>query len=160
MNRTLIPLSFIFATLAAISVQNLGAHCQVPCGIFSDQLRFESMLEDQTTIAKAGVEITKFSDEAQSGVTPLMANQVARWVATKEDHAEKIQETIAAYFMAQRIKSDGEDYGKKLMAAHAVMTAAMKAKQDPAEEVAEALKTAIFDFYRAYEGKEPDFHEH
>ena len=160
MKQTILTIPFLTLLVCAFSTLDARAHCQVPCGIYGDQLRFESMLEDQTTIAKAGVEITKFSDDAQSGVTPLMANQVARWVATKEDHAQRIQDTIAAYFMAQRLKADGENYGEKLMAAHGVMTAAMKAKQDPSGEVAEALKTAIFDFYRAYEGKEPDFHKH
>jgi len=160
MKQSILSITLLAAILGAFTAHNANAHCQVPCGIFSDQLRFEAMLEEQITIAKAGVEITKFSGEAESGVTPLMANQVARWVTTKEEHAQKIQDTIAAYFMAQRIKADGEGYGEKLMAAHAVMTAAMKAKQDPSAEVAEMLKTAILDFYRAYEGKEPDFHKH
>jgi hypothetical protein len=40
------------------------------------------------------------------------------------------------------------------------MRAAMKAKQDPSDEVAEAVKTAILDLYRAYEGKEPNFAKH
>ena len=61
--------------------------------------------------------------------------------------------------MTQRIKSsDKEGYVKKLTAAHAVMTAAMKTKQDANPETATALKAAILDFYRAYEGKEPQTH--
>lgn len=131
-----------------------GAHCQVPCGIFADQQRFEALLEDHTTITKAAAEIARLSGEAASA---LNANQLARWVVTKEQHAQKIQDTIAAYFMAQRIKGDAENYPAKLQAAHKVMTAAMKTKQDPSAEVAAALKTAILDFYRAYEGKEPHF---
>lgn len=151
------PLKSLAAVLALALVQlptDAGAHCQVPCGIFSDQQRFEAMLEDQATITKADAEIARISGEA---VSALNANQAARWVMTKEQHAQKIQDTIAAYFMAQRIKADAENYAAKLQAAHKVMTAAMKAKQDPSGEVAEALKTAILDFYRAYEGKEPDF---
>ena len=82
-------------------------------------------------------------------------------MATKEDHATKIQNTIAAYFMAQRIKPDSENYGKTLMAAHAVMVAAMKCKQSADPATAKVLEKAIFDLYRAYEGKEPAFdHEH
>ncbi len=157
------PISSTFAALAMIGLTlfqlptDASAHCQVPCGIYGDQLRFEAMLEDQTTIAKAGAEIARISGEATS---PLNANQLARWVVTKEEHAQKIQDTIAAYFMAQRIKADAENYAAKLQAAHKVMTAAMKAKQDPSAEVADALKAAILDFYRAYEGKEPAFDNH
>lgn len=151
----------VLATAVLLPTRHADAHCQVPCGIFHDQLRFEAMLEDQVTIAKAGAEIAKYADETRSGVTALLVNQATRWVATKEEHAQRIQDTIASYFMEQRIKPDAEDYEKKLVAAHAVMRAAMKAKQDPSAEVAEALKAAILDFYRAYEGKEPQFdHEH
>jgi len=152
--RTSLILSVVFA--AFLAVPNLGAHCQVPCGIYGDQLRFQSMLEDQTTIAKASEQIGELVQEN----TGQNANQAARWVVTKEEHAQRIQDTIAAYFMAQRIKPDAEGYAETLQAAHEVMRAAMKTKQQVSEEAAEALKEAIFDLYRAYEGKEPDFHEH
>ncbi|MDF1849595.1 MAG: superoxide dismutase [Ni] [Verrucomicrobiales bacterium] len=144
------------AVLSAFTVQNASAHCQVPCGIFADQLEFEKLLEAQTTIAKANVQMAELIQEN----TPLNANQAARWIMTKEDHCKKVMESVAQYFMAQRIKPDADNYEKALIAAHNVMRAAMKAKQDPSAEVAEALKTAIFDLYRAYEGKEPDFHSH
>ena len=144
------------AVLSAFTVQNASAHCQVPCGIFADQLEFEKLLEAQTTIAKANVQMAELIQEN----TPLNANQAASWIMTKEDHCKKVMESVAQYFMAQRIKPDADNYEKALIAAHNVMRAAMKAKQDPSAEVAEALKTAIFDLYRAYEGKEPDFHSH
>ena len=153
----------VFALLAtaAFAPRQALAHCEVPCGIYGDQLRFESMLEDQKTIAKANGEIAKHLESMEEGPTPLAANQVSRWVSTKEDHATRIQHVIAQYFMTQRIKSSDEGgtdaYVKKLTTAHAVMQAAMKTKQDPAAETAAALRTAILDFYRAYEGKEPAF---
>ena len=64
--------------------------------------------------------------------------------------------------MAQRIKpgDDKEAYVKTLTAAHAVMQAAMKAKQDPSAEVAETLKSSILEFYQAYTGKEYQPHSH
>ncbi|MGB1816750.1 MAG: superoxide dismutase [Ni] [Rubripirellula sp.] len=134
------------------------AHCQVPCGIYGDQLRFEQMLEDEHTIAKAQAQINEMTD---GEITAQKVNQMARWVAAKEDHATKIQNTIAAYFMAQRIKADNKDYVKQLTAAHAVMVAAMKCKQSADPATAKVLEKKIFDLYRAYEGKEPAFdHEH
>ncbi|MCC9600526.1 superoxide dismutase, Ni [Stieleria sp. JC731] len=151
---------FLTASLAFMFTASIAmAHCQVPCGIYGDQMRFEQMLEDEHTISKAQLEINKIADgELGKGQA---INQAARWVATKEDHATKIQNTIAAYFMAQRIKADGDNYTKKLTSAHAVMVAAMKCKQSADPATAQALEKAIFDFYRAYEGKEPDFeHSH
>ena len=117
------------------------------------------MLEDEHTISKAQIQI---NDAFESEMTPQAANQLARWVATKEEHATKIQQTMLAYFLAQRIKpSDDASYAKKLMAAHAIIVSAMKCKQSADPETAKVLEKAIFDFYRAYEGKEPDFdHEH
>ena len=86
---------------------------------------------------------------------------MVRWTTTKEEHATNIQRTIADYFMAQRIKPDNEKYTAQLTAAHKVMTAAMKCKQSADPATAEVLEKSIFDLYRAYEGKEPDFeHSH
>tara|TARA_R110002049_G_scaffold2750_2_gene21403 strand:- start:108460 stop:108918 length:459 start_codon:yes stop_codon:yes gene_type:complete len=152
MIRSLLSAALVctFATIAS-------AHCQVPCGIYSDQLRFEQMLEDEHTISKAQLQLNELSTD----VDAQAINQLARWAMTKEDHATNIQRTIADYFMAQRIKADDPEYGKKLMAAHAVMVNAMKCKQSADPETAKALEKSIFDLYRAYEGKEPDFeHSH
>jgi nickel superoxide dismutase len=153
MLRSLLSLT-VLCTFASIAL----GHCQVPCGIFSDQLRFEQMLEDELTISKAQIQINELSDGEVDAQT---VNQMARWVTTKEEHATNIQDTIAAYFMAQRIKTDNPNYVKQLTAAHAVMVAAMKTKQSADPETAKVLEKAIFDFYRAYEGKEPAFdHKH
>ena len=131
-------------------------HCQVPCGIYGDQMRFEGMLEDTKTVAKAITEIeTIFGSEP----TAKGMNQMIRWVNNKESHAQNIQDVMAEYFLAQRIKSDNKDYTAQLAMAHKVIVTAMKCKQDASAPTAEALKAAILDFYRAYEGKEPDFHE-
>ena len=156
MKAKLLIATLLVTFVAAPFAQKAMAHCQVPCGIFADQLRFEAMLEDQTTVAKANVQMAELLKES----TPLAVNQATRWILTKEDHCSKIMETVAEYFMAQRIKPDAENYEKTLIAAHNVMRAAMKAKQDPSAEVAEALKTSILDLYLAYEGKAFEVHKH
>ena len=133
------------------------AHCQVPCGVYGDQRRFETMLEDTQTIKKGMMQIAELASKSDA----LSKNQLSRWVATKEAHASNTQKIIAEYFMTQRIKPTGEGYMKKLPAAHAVMVAAMKCKQtvDPAN--ADALHKSILKFYEAYEGKKPTFaHSH
>ena len=141
----------VFATVAM-------AHCQVPCGIYGDQLRFEQLLEDEQTISKAQLQLNELSDGEIDAQT---VNQMGRWVTTKEDHATNIQETVLHYFLAQRIKSSNPEYVKQLTAAHAVIVAAMKCKQSADPDTAKVLEKAIFDLYRAYEGKEPDFdHSH
>ncbi|MDF1844204.1 MAG: superoxide dismutase [Ni] [Rubripirellula sp.] len=134
------------------------AHCQVPCGIYGDQLRFQQLLEDEQTISKAQLQINELSDGEVDAQT---VNQMARWVTTKEEHATKIQNTILHYFLAQRIKANNPAYVKQLQAAHAVIVNAMKCKQSADPDTAKDLEKSIFDLYRAYEGKEPDFdHDH
>jgi len=130
-------------------------NCQVPCGIYGDQLRFEQLLEDTKTIAKAQGQINELAPSAKTGQD---TNQLVRWVVTKETHAGSIQNCIADYFLAQRIKSDSPRYTDQLKAAHTVTVAAMKCKQSTDAATASALEKAIHDLYRAYEGKEPDFH--
>jgi nickel superoxide dismutase len=147
------------ATLTLLPVQTALAHCEVPCGIYADQRRFEQMLEDHTTIAKAITSINELAgmNDAQS------KNQLVRWINTKESHATNTQHIIAQYFMTQRIKSTdmagAEAYTKKLTAAHAVMVAAMQCKQSTDAATAADLHKAILDFHQAYEGKESG-HEH
>ena len=130
-------------------------HCEVPCGIYADQMRFEQMLEDTKTIAKAIDQINDFVDGIEAGPSAKGINQVTRWVTTKENHATNTQHIVAQYFLTQRIKSDHDDYTGQLATAHRVMVAAMKCKQDADPATAVALKKAILDLYRAYEGKEP-----
>ena len=144
---------FVFILLLTAARSAL-AHCEVPCGIYDDQRRFEDMLEDQKTIAKGMGAIREMAGKSD----PLSVNQTVRWINTKEAHATNIQHTISQYFMTQRIKADKEGYSKKLAAAHAVMVAAMKCKQNTDGKMAETLKVKILDFYRAYEGKEPQLH--
>jgi len=154
--RILIP-SLLAALALTLGFQGaVSAHCEVPCGVYTDQLRFESMLEDHKTIHKAMNQIQALSgkSDAQSH------NQLARWIATKDDHATKTQGVIAQYFMTQRIKAKDPKYVDKLTAAHAVMVAAMKCKQTVDTKAADRLRTAVLAFYEAYEGKKPKAHDH
>ncbi|MCG8585163.1 MAG: superoxide dismutase, Ni [Pirellulales bacterium] len=154
MKKVLVPAAVVCLVLAA--ARTSLAHCEVPCGIFADQRRFEQLLEDQATITKGITNIIELSAKND----PKSKNQLIRWVVTKEEHAKEIQHTIAQYFMAQRIKTTNENYNKQLLAAHAVMVAAMKTKQDANPETAVVLRKAILDLYRAYEGKEPKTLDH
>jgi nickel superoxide dismutase len=115
------------------------AHCQVPCGIYDDRARVEAMLEDAATVAKATRELAKLAGktDAQS------VNQSVRWVMNKEKHAQRVIVTIADYFLTQRVGPAHQDYVERLTRHHAVIVAAMKAKQSASPATAEALRQAI-----------------
>jgi len=121
------------------------AHCQVPCGIYDDAARLTQMAEDATTIEKAIGQI----NELAGNIDAQSANQMVRWVTTKEAHAANIITIMAEYFLTQKVKpvapgADGyETYLEKLAAHHAVMTAAMKCKQNANSEYVQALREAL-----------------
>jgi len=134
-------------TLSAFALlPNLAqAHCQVPCGIYDDAARITRMYEDASTIEKAMVQMQDLAGkgDAQS------ANQLTRWIITKEDHASNIITTVAEYFLTQKVKpvaADDEGYAAylaKLADHHLVMVAAMKAKQNSDPAVVAKLRAAL-----------------
>jgi len=114
-------------------------HCQVPCGIYDDAARVKGMLEDAATVAKA----TKLIAALAGKTDAQSQNQMVRWVVNKDQHAQKIIATISDYFLTQRVKPDQEDYPERLAKHHAVIIAAMKAKQNADVKYAQALQGSI-----------------
>jgi nickel superoxide dismutase len=153
--------STVLAAVAAVAaagvltldlVPRAAAHCEVPCGIYDDPARVALMFEDATTIGKAVDEILALAGRTDAP----SVNQAARWVHTKEEHATRIQHTIAQYFMTQRIKpaeagsAAWEAYATSLAEHHAVLLAAMKTKQTVDPAAVEALRAAIEKVGRRY----------
>ena len=114
-------------------------HCQIPCGIYDDRARLQLMLEDSATVEKSIKLIAELADKSDA----QSKNQLMRWVANKEKHAQQIISTISDYFLTQRIKADQKDYIKRLVKHHAVIIAAMKAKQNADSKSAKTLRKSI-----------------
>jgi nickel superoxide dismutase len=135
--KSILALSLI--TTALIIPQQLTAHCQIPCGIYDDNARVKSMLEDVRTVAKSVKLITELAGktDAQS------KNQVVRWVMNKEKHSQSIIATISDYFLTQRVKPSAKDYTERLVKHHTVILAAMKVKQSTDIKSLEALHAAV-----------------
>ena len=96
-----------------ITISYLFAHCQVPCGIYDDARKIIEIEEDIMTIKKAMNNIQLIS--SQNIPSSQEMNQLVRWVTTKEEHAQHIQNTIMEYFLSQRIKpknSNDDNYLK------------------------------------------------
>jgi nickel superoxide dismutase len=137
MKKTAILLLIIFV-LAGVS-RSAHAHCQIPCGIYNDHARVQSMLEDAATVEKSAKLIAELSvkSDAQS------KNQLVRWVMNKEKHAQNIISTISDYFLTQRVKPEQKDYAERLRKHHAVIIAAMKAKQNIDLKYAKNLQKCV-----------------
>ena len=135
------------------TVEPTPLHCQVPCGVYTDKMRIDMLMEDCETIAKAMGEISKEAEGA------LGAQQMIRWVNTKEDHAQKIQDTVSAYWLTQRIQrpGEGEDlakYHRQLTLLHGMLTEAMKCKQTLDTQHVQNLRQLAKDFSASYFSKE------
>ena len=132
-----------------------GGHCQVPCGIFDDPAIVNDIKQACATIRKAMVQINELYSKG-SGMTALDLNQATRWIMTKEEHANKIINLISDYCLCQRVKNDGtvfkdqKDYVDALVAHHAVMQCAMKAKQNVDVAACDKLEHAVGDFSKMY----------
>ena len=149
MNKTTIFALTGFATLL-LTVNPAAAHCQVPCGIYADDNVIAGMHTDWTTIDKASKQITELSKDPSAN-----AHQLTRWIVNKEQHAQNIQDTVSAYFLAQRLKlpaADGDKaaYLENLQLCHQVIVAAMKCKQSASPEAVKALHDLLHDFEKAF----------
>jgi len=125
-------------------------HCQVPCGIYGDELRVSMMNEDIDTIAKGMSQIREM-EAADS----FAHNQMVRWVMAKDAHAGAIQEQVASYWLAQRIKAPtgregNERYVRQLKILHGITVAAMKCKQTTDAAHVEKLRGLVKELEAAY----------
>jgi len=141
----------VVAILASIAY----SHCQIPCGIYNDQLRFDTIAEHITTIEKSMKLITELSGQDKPNM-----NQIVRWVQNKEGHADEISHIVSYYFMAQRVKLPAEgntkaqnEYVKKLTLLHRMLVYSMKAKQTTDLANVEQLKSSLNEFHKVYHGE-------
>ncbi|NBB80934.1 MAG: superoxide dismutase [Verrucomicrobia bacterium] len=121
-----------------VSAVSLNAHCQVPCGIYGDELKFGELEQHIETIEKSGKIIRELS--AKDGLSAQDHQQLIRWTNNKETHAQKIIDEVANYFLAQRIKPGAEHYEEKVELLHHIIVLSMKSKQsvnvDPVKKLA------------------------
>jgi nickel superoxide dismutase len=130
------------------------SHCQVPCGIYGDQGRFDAIAEHITTIEKSMQQIEHLVTQEKSNI-----NQAIRWVNNKDKHADEISHIVTYYFMAQRVKLPAEGdrkandaYVKKLTLLHRMLVYAMKSKQTTDLGNVHELRHLLADFQKAYSG--------
>ncbi len=154
---------FIFAVAFLVMLlagRSLYAHCEIPCGIYNDEMRFKMIEEDITTVEKAMNQINELSQ-----ATPVNYNQLVRWITNKEKHAGKIQEVVYQYFLTQRIKPGDpadeaayREYTKKLALLHNLLFYAMKTKQTTDVKNVEKLRALLSEFHDAYFSEEDSEH--
>tara|TARA_X000000950_G_C13861230_1_gene638818 strand:+ start:415 stop:882 length:468 start_codon:yes stop_codon:yes gene_type:complete len=133
--------------LIAIFFQvQLFPHCQIPCGIYSDNEKILQIYEDLKTIEKAMDKIIDLSNNND----PQSLNQISRWTIAKESHAQNIQTIASEYFLTQRIKESSEDYVDKVTILHKLLISTMKCKQSVDQKHVVKSKTLLDTFSEIY----------
>ena len=114
-------ISAALAVLILLALPSSGsAHCQIPCGIYHDELIFTTLEQNVETLQKA--------DHELSG-TGLSNNQSIRWVLNKEAQSDQIAQTMLTYFLQQRVKADDPKRPEKLNLIAMICMQCTKVKQ-------------------------------
>ena len=145
----------IALALLVFSSVSVFGHCEIPCGIYGDEERFKAIAEDLKTIEKSMIQIQSLSSDPNNHM-----NQLVRWVNNKEKHADHIRDTVAQYFLAQRIKVPAagdtaaeEVYSQKLSLLHKMVVYAMKCKQTVDTENVKNLHKYLDQFQKLYQNQ-------
>lgn len=113
---------------AAFFITNTGglnAHCQMPCGIYHDDMVYDQIDQYVETMHKAISELgmIKFDNLHDQ-------NQFVRWIMQKEKMSNETADLILTYFLQQKIKPGESDTAEKLESAHKLLFLIVAIKQD------------------------------
>lgn len=115
-----------FGLLAMLCCQGeLISHCQMPCGIYHDDMVYDQIDQYVETMYK-GISVlsnSKFSDAKER-------NEYIRWVILKEKASDEVASLLTQYFLQQKIKVGEADTPKRLTAVHNLLTDLVVIKQN------------------------------
>ena len=136
----------------AMSAAPVSSHCEIPCGIYDDQMRVRMIAENITTIEKSMKQVQQLSKQPGQNM-----NQLVRWVQNKEKHADDVVHVVTQYFMTQRVKPVHETeskeykrYVRQLTLLHEMLVYAMKSKQTTDTANTAKLKDLVHEFAHVY----------
>ena len=140
-------LSLLTVFIMLMGASHAMAHCEIPCGIYDDEMRIRMINEHITTIEKSMKEIERL----KSGKS-INQNQITRWIMNKEYHAGELQKIVSQYFMTQRIKIGASGNEKKLVLLHKMLVYAMNCKQTTDFSHVNNLRASLNEFKDLYFG--------
>lgn len=142
----------VFVLVMLLSAGSVGAHCEIPCGIYGDEMRFDMIAEHITTVEKSMKMIVELSKDVDANF-----HQLSRWITNKEEHASFIQDIVSQYFLTQRViivdpgdRDIHEKYVKQIELLHQMLVYAMRAKQSTDLSNVERLRGLLDEFKAAY----------
>lgn len=145
------PIWGVLAVLV-VSINIAAAHCEIPCGIYGDEMRLDMIAEHITTVEKSITMIVELSKDMEANF-----HQLARWITNKEEHANYIQDIVSQYFLTQRIavpdprdRAAQDKYVRQIQLLHQMLVHAMKTKQSVDLANVERLRSLLKEFREVY----------
>lgn len=113
---------------------SLGAHCQMPCGIYHDEMVYDQVDQYVETMYKALSILQENKFE-----TIVDKNQCIRWVIEKEQSSDEVASIFTTYFLQQKIKPGEIDTVKRVTSAHKLLFLLVGIKQGVDLKLVEAF---------------------
>ena len=103
----------------------IQAHCQMPCGIYHDDIIYDEIDQFVEKMVKCMsiLNNSKFQ-------TPREKNEFIRWIGLKEKCSDEIASLITTYFLQQKIKPGESDTPERLALAHKLLFLLVAIKQN------------------------------
>jgi nickel superoxide dismutase len=101
------------------------AHCQMPCGIYHDNMVYDQIDQYIETMYKG---VTVLNDNKFNN--PHDRNEFVRWVMLKENSSNDTAELIMTYFLQQKMKPGEDGNAQRLESAHKLLFLLVQIKQN------------------------------
>lgn len=101
------------------------AHCQMPCGIYNDQMVYDKIDEYFMTMVKA---VSALKDNKFENLHDR--NQFVRWITEKDAQSDEVANVITTYFLQQKIRPGDEDNFDLVKSAHKLLFLLVAIKQN------------------------------
>jgi nickel superoxide dismutase len=111
--------------VSAFAYIDVSAHCQMPCGIYHDDMVFDEIDQYVETMYK-GISVLNNNPFANS----KDRNEFTRWVIEKEKASDNVAKWIMQYFLQQKIKPGEADTPRMLASAHSLLFLLVGIKQN------------------------------
>lgn len=119
----------LFLTIGIASslhfVSLLDGHCQMPCGIYHDDMVYDQIDQYSETMYK-GIAVmldSKFQ-------TVKERNEFIRWTMLKEEASNDVATLLTTYFLQQKIKPGEPDTPKRIESVHRLLFLLVAIKQN------------------------------
>lgn len=104
---------------------DLSAHCQMPCGIYHDDMVYDQVDQYAETMYKG---IAVMNDGKFQ--TSKERNEFVRWAMQKEAASDETASLLTKYFLQQKIKPGEPDTAKRLESLHKLLFLLVAIKQN------------------------------